>query len=165
MRQRLALPPFPDAPSLLARVGREESLSGQELVLSERRNVLQVERGWVRLLSHEKRTCVLEIFPLIRFKPRYCPCFDTSYFQQAVCCSDGEHCCPQGMTCDVAQGKCTQGSFSVPFLSSGDAKATKTSDDVNTVCPNGDSCPSGDTCCKSNSGGYGCCPEPNVGLH
>ena len=32
------------------------------------------------------------------------------------------------------------------------------------VCPNGESCPTGDTCCKSNTGGYGCCPEPNVRL-
>ena len=30
-------------------------------------------------------------------------------FPQAVCCSDGKHCCPNGYTCDVAAGMCNKG--------------------------------------------------------
>ncbi len=26
-------------------------------------------------------------------------------FPKAICCSDGEHCCPNGYTCDIAAGK------------------------------------------------------------
>ena len=35
---------------------------------------------------------------------------------QAVCCQDHEHCCPNGYTCDTAQGKCNKGDFSLPWL-------------------------------------------------
>ena len=79
---------------------------------------------------------------------------------QAVCCSDGEHCCPQNTKCDLSQGRCISGSLSFPFLPRRDAPAQTPSNDM---CPGGhSSCPSGDTCCKSNQGGYGCCPEANV---
>lgn len=30
-------------------------------------------------------------------------------YTNAVCCSDGLHCCPQGTTCDLAKGRCTNG--------------------------------------------------------
>ena len=30
-------------------------------------------------------------------------------FPHAVCCSDHEHCCPEGTTCDVASGSCNGG--------------------------------------------------------
>ena len=35
---------------------------------------------------------------------------------QAVCCQDHLHCCPNGYTCDTAQGKCNKGDFSLPWL-------------------------------------------------
>jgi hypothetical protein len=35
----------------------------------------------------------------------------------AVCCSDGKHCCPEGYTCDVSQGTCTRrGQITALFL-------------------------------------------------
>ena len=35
----------------------------------------------------------------------------------AVCCSDGKHCCPEGDICDVSQGTCTQrGQVTTLFL-------------------------------------------------
>jgi len=35
---------------------------------------------------------------------------------QAVCCDDHEHCCPNGDTCDVAEGKCNkQNGESIPW--------------------------------------------------
>jgi hypothetical protein len=32
---------------------------------------------------------------------------------QAVCCTDGKHCCPEGTTCDVSSGKCNRGDLAV----------------------------------------------------
>jgi len=29
-------------------------------------------------------------------------------YENATCCSDQEHCCPNGYECDVSEGKCTQ---------------------------------------------------------
>ena len=55
----------------------------------------------------------------------------------AVCCSDGQHCCPIGYACDVGANTCTP---------------------VKTVCPDQSLCPLGTTCCPNTSGGYGCCP-------
>lgn len=37
------------------------------------------------------------------FPSVYCPC---SAPFQAVCCSDHEHCCPQGYTCNMTSGTC-----------------------------------------------------------
>ena len=86
---------------------------------------------------------------------------------QAVCCSDGQHCCPENTECDVAHDRCLQGDVSLPFLSR--RKLPETVKQVDEpverkVCPDKSSnCPNGDTCCKSDQGGYGCCPMKNVG--
>ena len=78
---------------------------------------------------------------------------------QAVCCSDHVHCCSKGYKCDMKRQGCFKEDDNslLPFLE----KIPSTVQD--NVCPDGQSsCPSGDTCCASSSGGYGCCPEPNV---
>jgi len=81
---------------------------------------------------------------------------------QAVCCSDKEHCCPSGYTCDVSAGTCTQHSHSVSWNAVAVSHWDRpSSDDV--VCPGGKAeCPDGDTCCQMTSGQYGCCPFPKV---
>uniref|UniRef100_A0A8B9E7K6 Granulins domain-containing protein n=1 Tax=Anser cygnoides TaxID=8845 RepID=A0A8B9E7K6_ANSCY len=58
---------------------------------------------------------------------------------QAVCCSDGQHCCPQGTTCDLERSMF------------GDVK-----------CDDEMSCPDGNTCCRLSSGAWGCCPLEQV---
>eukprot|EP00794_Sanderia_malayensis_P003771 gene3771-4293_t len=74
---------------------------------------------------------------------------------EAVCCSDGVHCCPHGTTCDVSSGHCIKGDKFSAMLKKMTAKQVS----ENKVCPDGkSSCPSGSTCCKLASGGYGCCP-------
>jgi len=40
------------------------------------------------------------------------------------------------------------------------SQAPQTFTDV--PCPEGESCPDDTTCCKIYSGGYGCCPYPDV---
>ena len=81
---------------------------------------------------------------------------------QAVCCSDHEHCCPSGTTCDVAAGKCNQASHSMSWYEVALRNENRvTSKDV--VCPGGEAkCPDGSTCCELASGDYGCCPLPKV---
>ena len=75
----------------------------------------------------------------------------------AVCCSDHEHCCPEGYTCDVSTDTCTKSDEKIPFF----AKVQPKHPDI--VCPDGQSeCPEGNTCCKLSSGQWGCCPLPNA---
>ena len=74
----------------------------------------------------------------------------------AVCCSDHEHCCPQGYTCDVSAGTCTKQSEVISMVQ-------KQPSLKNVICPDGTSeCPDGNTCCKLSSGQWGCCPLPNA---
>ena len=39
-------------------------------------------------------------------------------YPNAVCCSDGQHCCPNGYTCDVSSGHCTKSreGETIPYL-------------------------------------------------
>ncbi|XP_063693192.1 uncharacterized protein LOC134825040 isoform X3 [Bolinopsis microptera] len=74
-------------------------------------------------------------------------------YPKAVCCDDGEHCCPQGYTCDVSAGKCDRGN----------TQSELTELSVGSVsCDDGSSCPTGTTCCKLSSGDWGCCPYPKA---
>ena len=74
----------------------------------------------------------------------------------ALCCSDGEHCCPHGYICDLSSGSCIKDKQVLLLrLSVSNVK--------NVVCPDGASeCPDGNTCCKLASGQYGCCPLPKA---
>ncbi|XP_038077891.1 uncharacterized protein LOC119745555 isoform X14 [Patiria miniata] len=78
----------------------------------------------------------------------------------AVCCSDHQHCCPNGYKCDVSTGSCSKGGLTVPWAEKNVAKPVKVE---SVVCPDGQSeCPDGNTCCKLASGQWGCCPLPNA---
>ncbi|GFN89781.1 granulin epithelin variant 1, partial [Plakobranchus ocellatus] len=78
----------------------------------------------------------------------------------AVCCSDKEHCCPAGYTCDVGAGTCNKGSDRLTWLTKMFSKSSPVKTDV--TCRDQSECPSGDTCCENQQGGYGCCPLPNA---
>ena len=74
----------------------------------------------------------------------------------AVCCSDGEHCCPHSYICDLSTGSCIK-DRQVLLLRISVSNVKKV------VCPDGQSeCPEGNTCCKLSSGQYGCCPLPKA---
>ncbi len=77
---------------------------------------------------------------------------------QAVCCSDGASCCPNGYTCDVAHQMCNP--------KDGGLKSLSTSAIVeivgNVPCDSQSACQDGQTCCKLASGKWGCCPYPQV---
>ncbi|CAN9508674.1 unnamed protein product [Ophioblennius macclurei] len=80
----------------------------------------------------------------------------------AVCCADGDHCCPSGHTCDAHRGSCSRGRVLIPWFSKlssrteTDAAAAAAVNDVK--CDDKSSCASGATCCKLPSGEWGCCP-------
>ncbi|GIX86677.1 progranulin [Caerostris darwini] len=86
----------------------------------------------------------------------------------AVCCTDGLHCCPENTVCNLTAGTCDDKSGKrVPF----DFRR-KTVDKPSVVyCPDGQSfCDDTNTCCMMPTGMYGCCPYPNAvccndGLH
>ncbi|XP_022247686.1 granulins-like isoform X2 [Limulus polyphemus] len=106
----------------------------------------------------------------------------------AVCCSDHQHCCPQGTVCDVQHGKCIQKlhlvemqtktnfmnvkqgskfkfikmweiSNKTKLLNNKEAKGSISK----ILCPDGQyECPDEYTCCKLPNGQWGCCPLPDA---
>ena len=85
----------------------------------------------------------------------------------AVCCSDHLHCCPEGYTCDVEEGRCNRGEISLPFYTKISAvKNEKSLIEIKkekNICPGGDAeCPEESTCCQLESGEWGCCPMKNA---
>uniref|UniRef100_A0A8B9TB20 Granulin precursor n=1 Tax=Anas platyrhynchos TaxID=8839 RepID=A0A8B9TB20_ANAPL len=96
-------------------------------------HLLPAALGAVRLLSPAERECV----PM---SPHSTPGWWRAVTRGAVCCSDGQHCCPQGTTCDLERSMF------------GDVK-----------CDDQMSCPDGNTCCRLSSGAWGCCPLEEVG--
>lgn len=85
----------------------------------------------------------------------------------AVCCSDDTHCCPNGYTCNTAEGTCLKSSQldcdkaagNCPNIKADFTKLEESREHIERVeCPdNSTSCPDGNTCCSTGEG-YGCCP-------
>lgn len=104
----------------------------------------------------------------------------SSISPQAVCCSDKQHCCPQGTTCDLAHSTCTSLGASAPLAALPTGKtpreqpppALSRGGDASPDCPlspardvkcdGRTSCPDGNTCCRLISGAWGCCPLEEV---
>ena len=87
---------------------------------------------------------------------------------KATCCNDQVHCCPNGYTCDVKDGRCNKGEQSIEIFTKFSAKKlTQKVEDVQ--CADGQSeCPDGTTCCQLPGGDPACCPYSNgtcCGLH
>ena len=81
---------------------------------------------------------------------------------QAVCCSDGVHCCPQNTRCNLTTQKCDN-----KYGASATALMIKRTGRPVTapaiLCPDHSStCPSGTTCCQLVNGKWGCCPIPSA---
>ncbi|XP_053094900.1 granulin b isoform X2 [Pangasianodon hypophthalmus] len=81
---------------------------------------------------------------------------------QAVCCGDGDHCCPSGYTCDKEKPVCTKGNLQIawfekqPAMIAQGSEVTRGLGDVK--CDNTTSCAAGTTCCRLRTGKWGCCP-------
>ncbi|XP_028989709.1 granulin b [Betta splendens] len=72
----------------------------------------------------------------------------------AVCCNDGNNCCPSGLTCEPHRSSCSKGPRVMAWLRQGATPGAPT--DVK--CDNKSSCATGTTCCKLPQGDWGCCP-------
>nr|XP_046160168.1 progranulin-like isoform X1 [Oncorhynchus gorbuscha] len=103
---------------------------------------------------------------------------------EAVCCEDHEHCCPHGTTCDLAGLTCDGPSGSEPMVGKVPALTTlapdheeaatdqqgvqmddmelPTDDDKDVPCDESTACLDGTTCCKTQEGGWACCPLPQA---
>jgi len=74
-------------------------------------------------------------------------------YQNADCCSDKAHCCPNGYKCDLVHMQCVKEN-NVVLLSSIISK-------LKADCPDG-TCDSSETCCELDNGDWGCCPYQNA---
>ncbi|XP_038151168.1 granulin a [Cyprinodon tularosa] len=89
--------------------------------------------------------------------------------QNAVCCSDKEHCCPQGYSCDVLSKTCQKAIMlqleTLPltpvFLPEYHLQLTPLKH-KDVLCDEQTSCPDNETCCRTSSTTWGCCPSPNA---
>lgn len=86
------------------------------------------------------------------------------FLSQAVCCTDGAHCCPANYKCDVTKVSCIKGDVVIPWYNKISAQSTPApSLDFGAVeCDEQSSCPADSTCCYLSTGEWGCCPLPEV---
>lgn len=85
---------------------------------------------------------------------------------QAVCCPDGNHCCPAQYRCDEQSASCITGDSvmswfpKLPAALHMDAGLPVALQDV--PCDKQSSCKDGETCCRTSPTTWGCCPSPQV---
>uniref|UniRef100_A0A087XWW0 Granulin n=1 Tax=Poecilia formosa TaxID=48698 RepID=A0A087XWW0_POEFO len=89
--------------------------------------------------------------------------------QNAVCCSDKEHCCPEGYTCDVVSNSCQKLILlqleTLPlipvYLPEYHLELAPLKHRV-VQCDEQKSCPDDNTCCRTSATTWGCCPAPHA---
>ncbi|KAK0148698.1 Granulin [Merluccius polli] len=81
-----------------------------------------------------------------------------SLFCTAVCCFDGEHCCPTNYKCDESRRTCYKGEVAIPWYTKVPAVEGGSVDLDSVPCDRENRCPVHFTCCQLSSGQWGCCP-------
>ncbi|MEQ2162654.1 hypothetical protein GOODEAATRI_022090 [Goodea atripinnis] len=87
---------------------------------------------------------------------------------EAVCCTDHEHCCPQGYTCNMQTATCEKKGYdlqlAVPLLSKVEQSELREAEDTNVPCDSTGlfHCPKTFTCCKISATEWSCCPSAMV---
>ncbi|KAK7167651.1 hypothetical protein R3I94_001899 [Phoxinus phoxinus] len=83
---------------------------------------------------------------------------------EAVCCTDGEHCCPAHYSCDVSQVSCIKGDVVIPWYNkiAAQSSLSPNSDLGTNKCDEQSSCSADSTCCHLTTGEWGCCPLPEA---
>jgi len=94
--------------------------------------------------------------------------------EDAVCCSDGYHCCPKNTVCDVEAEKCVGKDVMFEMYDSWKSRdqvqdsaiykpLLKSLNTALVICPDPSfTCPVEYTCCKLPNGSWGCCPYPEA---
>ncbi|XP_073799716.1 granulin a isoform X14 [Danio rerio] len=85
-------------------------------------------------------------------------------FSQAVCCTDGEHCCPAHYKCNLSSVSCIKGDVVIPWYNKIAAESTPAPKlDLGVVkCDEQSSCSADSTCCLLSKDETGCCPFPEA---
>nr|XP_024655454.1 kielin/chordin-like protein isoform X3 [Maylandia zebra] len=81
---------------------------------------------------------------------------------EAVCCEDFIHCCPKGKKCNLKAQTCEDGLISVPWAKKVPAIIKQKVEVKDVPCDDTSACPDGTTCCKTQEGGWACCPMPEA---
>lgn len=82
---------------------------------------------------------------------------------QAVCCGDGDHCCPSGYTCDKEKPVCVKGNLQISWFEKQPATKSEVTSRLGDIkCDATTSCAAGTTCCRLRTGKWGCCPLAQV---
>ncbi|XP_067238020.1 granulin a isoform X2 [Chanodichthys erythropterus] len=83
---------------------------------------------------------------------------------KAVCCTDGEHCCPAYYKCDVSRVSCIKGDVVIPWYNKIAAQSSLTPNShlSTNKCDQQSSCSTDSTCCRLTTGEWGCCPLPQA---
>ncbi|XP_051243037.1 granulin a isoform X5 [Dicentrarchus labrax] len=81
---------------------------------------------------------------------------------EAVCCADGNHCCPTNYKCDERKTSCIKGEVVIPWYTKLPATISIQADPSSVQCDGQTQCPEHTTCCRLVTGQWGCCPMENV---
>lgn len=89
---------------------------------------------------------------------------------KAVCCSDHEHCCPQGYSCNMQSGTCEKKSgglllHTLPLsrvVESWQSAEADRAEDAPCDSAGEFRCAEQDTCCKTSASEWACCPSPKA---
>ncbi|KAM3863970.1 granulin a [Diretmus argenteus] len=77
---------------------------------------------------------------------------------KAVCCPDGNHCCPIGYTCDGNTTSCHKEEVVIPWYNKLPAESSIQAEPSSVQCDAQNRCPEHSTCCQLFTGQWGCCP-------
>ena len=80
---------------------------------------------------------------------------------QAVCCTDGNHCCPTHYKCDESRTSCIKEEVVIPWYTKIPAITTVQAE-PSAVQSEESHCPDRSSCCQLFTGELGCCPMENV---
>ncbi|TRY87806.1 hypothetical protein DNTS_015711 [Danionella cerebrum] len=81
-------------------------------------------------------------------------------FSKAVCCTDGEHCCPSLYMCDMSSFSCIKEDVVIPWYNKMPAESTPAPGLDVVQCDEESNCSSDSTCCLLSTEDWGCCPLP-----
>lgn len=77
---------------------------------------------------------------------------------EAVCCSDGDHCCPAHYKCNERGTSCVRGDLVIPWYTKLPATTSVQAEASAVQCDGLNRCPERTTCCRLFTGVWGCCP-------
>ncbi|MFT7797620.1 hypothetical protein Z043-100454 [Arapaima gigas] len=84
----------------------------------------------------------------------------------AVCCSDREHCCPQGYKCNIRMGTCQKVKkwlvHTIPMIRVSGSGSSPWPEETEVKCDDRHRCQDRETCCKKSESEWTCCPSPQA---